>query len=507
MWCFVTTWASYIIVAAFLYPFTLGCYNLFLHPLRPYPGPRIFAAFRFPYVIAGALGYLPQMVLEMHRRYGPVIRVAPDELAFDSTTAWRTIYDIQKGRSPLERDPHFLPPAAPGVKQYPSMGTANNSEHSKFRRLLGHAFSAQALQAQEHLVQRHVDLLIASLRSTSASSEKPQDLATWFLWSAFDIVGDLALGESFSCVENRTFHTWPETVMAGFEAGLLISAVRRYVPLTLAWRLVPASVLRKRADHFTMARSIVNNRMRKGADARPDFLSYIMRHSGDEEYFKGFVDSAEKVVPTAALIVMAGGHSISTLLTSTVYFLLRRPETMKRLVEEIRSSFTSAEEINYTTASARLPYMLAVFDEVLRLLPPVGFGIPRMVPQEGLVVDGQLVPSGTRVSVFHLAAARSPRNFHKPDEFLPERWLKEEKIQSMFDNDVQSASLPFSVGPRSCIGRNMAYLEMRLVLSQLLWNFDISLDPLAPDRLKAKIFIAPKRLPLPVYLTPVNQSS
>jgi cytochrome P450 len=184
--------------------------------------------------------------------------------------------------------------------------------------------------------------------------------------------------------------------MAGFEAGLLISAVRRYVPLKLAWRLVPASILKKRAEFFTKAISIVDKRMKKGADVRPDFLSYIMRHSGDEEDFKGFVDTAEKIVPTAALVVMGGGHTISTLLANTVYFLLRRPETMERLVKEIRSSFNSADEINHITASTRLPYLLAIFEEVLRIFPPLGFGIPRVVPQEGLEVDGCFIPSGVR---------------------------------------------------------------------------------------------------------------
>jgi hypothetical protein len=52
----------------------------------------------------------------------------------------------------------------------------------------------------------------------------------------------------------------------------------------------------------------------------------------------------------------------------------------------------------------------------------------------------------------------------------------------------------------------MAYLEMRLVLSQLLWHFDVSLDPSVGDRMEAKIFIAPQRLPLPVHLTPVKRS-
>jgi cytochrome P450 len=70
-------------------------------------------------------------------------------------------------------------------------------------------------------------------------------------------------------------------------------------------------------------------------------------------------------------------------------------------------------------------------------------------------------------------------NWHRPDQFLPERWLPEAKKDSTspFYNDRRSALQPFSVGPRSCIGRNMAEQEMRLILARLLWNFDFELCP------------------------------
>jgi cytochrome P450 len=75
------------------------------------------------------------------------------------------------------------------------------------------------------------------------------------------------------------------------------------------------------------------------------------------------------------------------------------------------------------------------------------------------------------------AAYWLPRNFHDPDAFHPERWLPESTTNhsSQFYNDNRAALQPFSIGPRNCIGRNLAYNEMRLILARVLWNFDIEL--------------------------------
>ena len=84
------------------------------------------------------------------------------------------------------------------------------------------------------------------------------------------------------------------------------------------------------------------------------------------------------------------------------------------------------------------------------------------------------------------AANHSPQNFAQPDSFRPERWLNVNykahktsgataKSTSDFADDHSEASQPFSLGPRSCLGRSMAYFELRLVLARMLWNYDLSL--------------------------------
>lgn len=93
--------------------------------------------------------------------------------------------------------------------------------------------------------------------------------------------------------------------------------------------------------------------------------------------------------------------------------------------------------------------------------------------------SGVMVPLADRgqqsqisVAVQQFAACRSPENFRRPDEFLPERW----KGEGEFASDRREVAQPFSIGPRNCIGRQLAYAEMRLILVRVLWHFDLQLD-------------------------------
>jgi len=79
-----------------------------------------------------------------------------------------------------------------------------------------------------------------------------------------------------------------------------------------------------------------------------------------------------------------------------------------------------------------------------------------------------------RVGTSHLGTYFAPYNFTNPREFIPERHL--EKTNPMFKNDNYAAYQPWSVGVRNCIGRNLAYAELRLILAKMLWHYDISLD-------------------------------
>lgn len=94
---------------------------------------------------------------------------------------------------------------------------------------------------------------------------------------------------------------------------------------------------------------------------------------------------------------------------------------------------------------------------------------------------------------------RSPDFFSLADEFHPERWLDDAR----FENDQRQASQPFAVGPRNCIGMNLAYVELRLVMARILWNFELKLDASCSNWVDDLVeYFGWEKTPLLVYLTP-----
>lgn len=138
---------------------------------------------------------------------------------------------------------------------------------------------------------------------------------------------------------------------------------------------------------------------------------------------------------------------------------------MQRLKQEIRDAFQSTEAIT-TDSTASLQYLVAVIEEGLRIFGPAPFGLPRVCP--GAEIDGEFIPPGTIVHTSPWTTQHASKHWHEPSEFHPERWLPADHQwhDAVFDDDVKEASKPFSTGPRACLGVNLAYMEMRMVLAK-----------------------------------------
>lgn len=119
----------------------------------------------------------------------------------------------------------------------------------------------------------------------------------------------------------------------------------------------------------------------------------------------------------------------------------------------------------------------------------------------GQIVCGQWLPSGTRVSVHPYASSHQKANFKDPDSFVPERWQGDEA----YCDDSRDASQPFSFGPRNCLGQNMAWHEMKMILGTLVLKFDLELC--AESRAwgnNRKAYTTWEKIPLMVRLTPLG---
>ena len=158
------------------------------------------------------------------------------------------------------------------------------------------------------------------------------------------------------------------------------------------------------------------------------------------------------------------------------FFLLHSPEHLSKLKAEIQGAFNTSEDFTLESL-ARLKYLNAVLQEGLRLYPPVPVGMPRRTPPAGATICGEYVPGDVAVAVHQFATFRSEAHFTRPTEFLPERWLGD----PAFQDDNHAALEPFSVGPRNCLGKNLAWHELRMILATVLMNFDLSLAKQSND--------------------------
>ncbi|KAI2466962.1 cytochrome P450 [Annulohypoxylon bovei var. microspora] len=484
--------AGIAIVLSIAYQLLVAIYNLYFHPLKHIPGPPLWIAFPVVRTVGMVRGSAEFQVRDAHDKYGEVVRVAPNQVSFTNPQAWKDIY----GHGHAEF-PKYYPP---GINMDPKkIISANAQDHFRYRRAMLPAFSDKALGQQEPLIRVYVDLLIKRLREVAEKGDSA-DMVRWYNFTTFDLIADLAFGTPLQGLAEGKSNAWIDN----------ISKLMIYMPILVLMSVSPilgllfkfgagSQVRNSQANHHAHVAKMVNDRIyhRKQAD-RGDFMDYIMRSRGQEHQL-----TDAELTTNSDLLMVAGSETTATLLSGATYWMLKSPHALKKATEEVRKAFQTEDAITFKEVSAKLPYMMACLDEALRLFPPVPLRLARSVPGDLPVrIGGFQIPVKTVVGVHHLAAYHSERNFHKAREFFPERWLPESITDptSPFYSDRRDAHRPFSFGPRDCIGRNLAYHEMRLIMARVLWNFDLTLDEKCSNWHEQKIFGLWEKPPLQVFL-------
>ncbi|KAL5371590.1 hypothetical protein DPSP01_014148 [Paraphaeosphaeria sporulosa] len=471
-----------------LYSIYTCIYNLYLHPLAHIPGPFWARATPFPYILGIRYGNMVPWIRDIHQKYGDVVRVKPNECSFISgDTAWQDIYGFRTGRNKggetYQKDLNWYPPAVEGKR---SMLSADDANHSRMRKNLSHAFSDRALRDQEPIVQDLIDLLIQRLDERIDQGQST-DLTIWYNYTTFDIIADLTFGEPLHCLRDRTYHPWVKFVLHILKAQGIIALRKQYTLVAAYDRLASlfvdnSAALRARLVFIKSLADKVEQRLEMQT-SREDFFSAVIKNQGVGEKALTRVE----MVINSQTIVGAGSETTATLLSGVTFLMLKNPSVYAKLKDEIRGRFMSSEEITFA-AVEKLEYTIAVLQEALRFYPPVPTGFPRVAPRGGGTVSGHYMPEGTVVYVSQHATNHSPRNFVEPDAYVPERWLKD--APEKFKDDNHAAMSPFSFGPRNCLGKNLAYAEMRVILAKMVWHFDLELEPGMDDWLERhKLFM------------------
>lgn len=357
-----------------------------MHPLAKYPGPTFAAASRIPQLYHTFKGDLLGWVNGLHIKYGNVVRVAPDELSYASGEAWKGIYGhAAAGKKVTEKDARFY---GPSFNRAPDIIRADGPDHSRFRRNFSHAFSDRALREQQSLICRYVDMLVEKLNETIKEDPKANiNIVRMLNLATFDIMGDLTFGDSLDLLAGTGDTNWVSAVFVSMKTNAL-RRLARYWPWTapIAQKLIPKALKQQSISHYQASQGRVDKRI-DGSHTiqKPDIWGIVMNQKEDLRL------SRAEMYANSQVFMVAGTETTATALSGLLYYLLMNPAKMDFIVKEVRDTFEKDEDIEMR-ALEHMTYLNACIEEALRIYPPVPVGLPRITPDEGLLVCGEHIP-------------------------------------------------------------------------------------------------------------------
>ncbi|KAK4609215.1 Cytochrome P450 monooxygenase AKT7 [Fulvia fulva] len=463
-------------VSFLLYLIGLVIYRLYFHPLAKYPGPLLAKITDLYQTYHALRGDRHLEFWRCHEKYGDIVRFGPNSLSFNTNTALKDIYGFKSN----VRKAKFYQAFWATKDSASTHSSIDRSIHARKRRVLSHAFSDAAIKSMENHILAHIRQFCQTLSGTTTVAPNadakgyshPIDISDQANYLTFDIMGDLCFGKAFGMLER------PDN---RFAIDLIGSAAHRhlicgtYLPIheyhldKLFFRKIAAG----RARYMQYSKSQALERTKMGLDVdRKDFFYHLLK-AKDPETGAGF--STPELWGESNLLIIAGSDTTSTALAATIFYLVHNPATLTKLIDEVRTAFTHVEEITISPALNSLTYLRACIDEAMRLSPSVGGLLPREVLPGGITIDSHPIPSGTIVGVPHYSIHHNASYYPSPFTFNPSRWLGTSSPDSVAL--AQSAFCPFSVGPRGCIGKGMAYHELMITVARVVFLFELRLAP------------------------------
>ncbi|KAI1171575.1 isotrichodermin C-15 hydroxylase [Nemania sp. FL0916] len=462
-----TQWFLGVVTITLVHVTARTIYRLKFHPASKFPGPILASISDIPYAYYWISGRWPWAVEDMHRQYGDIVRVAPNELAFITPQAKLDILcTTSSGHETFLKSD--LMDFGAGDRGF--IWEADPTKHKKVAKKLLPAFSSKATRAKEPTVHHYIDIFIQKMKEIGAK-ENGIEVTKWTTWFAADLSADLAYSRKFDHMKNKSNSKFLDTVLGTSLYGTLTQVSKKIPAVSIfAPFFVPFSIVRSIPGVFKMNSEAVQRRIDiRGTTSHPDFVDYMLPADAVPPTSKKEKVHLEQV---ALQLFVAGYDPIQITLNAAFFFLVREPEVYKTLVREIRDSFQSYDSIN-AAALVGLEYLHAFISETMRAHIANATGLPRISP--GALVDGVYIPKGITCQMSLFSASRSPEYFCDPLEFRPERWLpvSHPQYNPRYANDHTKTLHPFGVGPRMCTGREIAWQQVKLFLAKVLWTFDI----------------------------------
>ncbi|EOO00667.1 putative pisatin demethylase protein [Phaeoacremonium minimum UCRPA7] len=416
-------------------------YKRYASPLRKYPGPWLASVSRLWKVLSTASTRTHLDHIALHKKYGPIVRIAPDEVSVSSPEAARLLLSAGKRFYKTDFYGVFPPPENPDI-----FTEVREDVHAQKKKVANVPYSMAAMQQLSPFIDDTIEVLMHKLDGIANASQGIQDFAkgpvldlgNWLHWFAFDVLGEVAFSRSFGFLDQgRDVDNAIKTIDDSQRYNGIVGQVPfmdhllRRNPL---WKLIP-SLDTKNALITRMALEELGRRKPfdkesegkwRGGDGRQDLLASLIKgHLKDPERFR-----EGDVFAVAHGAIFAGSDSTASTMQSFFWHVLADARVYASLQDEIQSAVKSGTipptgNISWNE-SQQLPYFQACLKEAMRVRPAVGLNITRRVPPEGAEVDGQFFPGGVSIAVNGWVLHRDRPTFgNDADVYRPERWLQD----------------------------------------------------------------------------------
>lgn len=364
-------------------------------------------------------------VHDLHERYGPVVRIAPEEVAIADPDGVAQIHRIGGG---------FLKgPWYSGNNNAPELGIfamANPKDHAQRRRLFAKAFSYASLrQNWEPTVHDKVKLAVSRIKEDMQSQKGEANVHKWWTLMATDVMAHLSFGESFYLLENGEKNQFMRII----ESAMVTSGIGYELPWVYAvLRRIPTEAIQAIVNSRSFiaeygGKAVDNMKKQDGGSGggSQNLFSNMMAacEDGDKENFSDL-----SVVLEASNLLVAGADTTANTLTYAVWCVLKKPDLQRRLVAEV-----GALSAGYGDADLeKLPLLNAVIEETLRLYGAAPGALQRTVPRGGATFDGHFLPEGTLVETQAYTAHRNANIWANPLKYVPSKKKENKKTMKLY---------------------------------------------------------------------------
>ncbi|KAJ4379986.1 hypothetical protein N0V86_004293 [Didymella sp. IMI 355093] len=460
-------------------------YTQFFHPLSSFPGPWYLTSFSLSLALVSLTKREPEYLMYLIHKYGTdkPIRISPTMLLFPNASALKHIY-----RSPAcNRKTNLY---GSGVLGPPHLfSTLDGEEHRALRKALSNApwTIGQLKNTWEPRFDTHVNLFVAKI-GEHADAGRTVCLSDKVAEFAADIMSMVSFTDPFGCVERQED---VRDILKNWRLGLSFFGfacrwrwfrdVVLQLPVVGLWFLPKVKNgsgmgwLMCEADRQVSVREKQNvaaaekEAVREG---RKDFMQYCLeaRFADDSPL------TASQKRAHVTLLIQAGADTTATAMGCILRFLVMNPDKLTKAREEIDKADKAgllSSPVQFEETRQHLPYFIGCIKEGLRLQPPGTNLYARIAPKEGKVIDGHFVPEGTEVTSYAYCVQRDRTLYgENAEQYEPERWLEGEKRTF----ELEAAQFTFGMGPRVCLGKDVAVMEMYKLLPEIVRKFDIELE-------------------------------